>query len=165
MAFPIRPFSYLVESLGDLLLVHQDFEDFTTCKDFLIRGKPYVGHSTYNYFNVYKLDFASKVWERVESLHGRALFSAHHRSAMSLSTSDFPELEENSIYFTNELSEMHRFYILLGVVETKVFKSYYINSEGIVVKNIHHVLFWIVPDPWWGIAKQQLSSYCVSFHY
>lgn len=86
---------------------------------------------------------------RVESLHGQALFSVHHRSAMSLSTSDFSELEENSIYFTNEFSEMHRFYIVLGVVynmETQVLKSYY-KFRGNCGKK-YPPLFWIVPDPW-----------------
>jgi hypothetical protein len=62
---------------------------------------------------------------------------------MSLSTSDFLELEENSIYFTNEFSEMHGFYILLGEVynmETKVFKSYYKfrGNCGKMYPPVHH---------------------------
>lgn len=48
--------------------------------------------------STYKLNFTSKKWEKVECLNDRALCLGDKQSAMSISTRDFPEFEENSIY-------------------------------------------------------------------
>ncbi|PIA48291.1 hypothetical protein AQUCO_01400707v1 [Aquilegia coerulea] len=94
---------YLVESSGDLLQVvrYVEFEGFEDDEDDI-----YGWEIPPNYFtkrmHVFKLD--QKVtckWIPVDNLDGRILFLGDN-SSLSVSASDFPECEPNSIYFTDD---------------------------------------------------------------
>ncbi|XP_059432968.1 uncharacterized protein LOC132166203 [Corylus avellana] len=86
---PTRKFEYLVESLGDILLVARYL------------GPPTQPPSKTHRFDVFKLDFQQQTMERVECLGDRVLFVCMKHS-FSVSAQDFPELNPNSIYFTHD---------------------------------------------------------------
>jgi hypothetical protein len=87
-----RKFEYLVESLGDILLVVRYL------------GPPTRPPSKTQRFDVFKLDFQQQIMERVECLGDRVLFLCM-RHSFSVSAQDFPELNPNSIYFTHDDTE------------------------------------------------------------
>lgn len=126
----------LVESLGELLYV----------KKLTITRRVESLH-----FYVYKLNFTSKKWEKVECLHDRALCLGDKQSAMSISTRDFPEFEENSIYSASGF-ELPDDYCEVYNLEKKAFKSYYksrVNRKILYYKRkiFRPPVFWIVPNP------------------
>ncbi|KAE8098381.1 hypothetical protein FH972_016450 [Carpinus fangiana] len=86
-----RTFKYLVESLGDILLVVKYL------------GPPTRPPSKTQGFDVFKLDFQQQTMERVECLGDRVLFLCNY--SFSVSAQDFPELNPNSIYFTHDDEE------------------------------------------------------------
>ncbi|XP_059646086.1 F-box protein SKIP23-like [Cornus florida] len=81
---------YLVESLGDLLLICR--YETRSITDFCPQTVS---------FQVYKFDFGVKEWMELDDLGDRALFVGDHFS-VSLSASDFPNCKSNSIYFTHD---------------------------------------------------------------
>ncbi|XP_061999115.1 putative F-box protein At4g17565 [Rosa rugosa] len=97
--------NYLVESLGEILLVRR----FIVTKIFYHKALPDVirPYRT-SHFYIYRQKSTSLgfEWEKVESLHNRAVFLGGNHS-MSLSSRNFPECEENSIYFTDHRWEMN----------------------------------------------------------
>ncbi|KAL6294272.1 hypothetical protein ACE6H2_002414 [Prunus campanulata] len=105
---------WLVESMGDLLLVGQ--ERFVNDSGGAVE------------FYIYKLNIAAKTWEKVEYLCDCALFLARNQLAMSLSTQELPGLKENSIY-EGKLQKGcdDNFDIHVGVynLETKLVEPYY----------------------------------------
>ncbi|TQE09258.1 hypothetical protein C1H46_005193 [Malus baccata] len=133
----------LVESMGEILLVEHGPLLYPSWDEISVP------------FYVYKLNFDAKRWEKVDSLGDRAIFLVENLSAMSLSTHKLPELEENSIYFTAEVSDSVRderscdfFEFHLGVynLETKVVKSLY--KSGLPGnRNDNSEPVWIVPNP------------------
>ncbi|CAN6726945.1 unnamed protein product [Malus baccata var. baccata] len=133
----------LVESMGEILLVEHGPLLYPSWDEISVP------------FYVYKLNFDAKRWEKVDSLGDRAIFLVENLSAMSLSTHKLPELEENSIYFTAEVSDSVRderscdfFEFHLGVynLETKVVKSLY--KSGLAGnRNDNSEPVWIVPNP------------------
>ncbi|KAL6193117.1 hypothetical protein ACLB2K_034201 [Fragaria x ananassa] len=106
-----------VDSWGELyLLVNPDF----TSKKW-IRGASFF----------FKLNLTSKEWEKVEKLNDQAIFYNHNYNqpsvAMLLSTRNLPQLEENSIYYTQLLNCAGKYSIMGGLLyslETKVSKKY-----------------------------------------
>ncbi|KAE7998734.1 hypothetical protein FH972_003245 [Carpinus fangiana] len=86
-----RTLKYLVESLGDILLVVRYL------------GPPTRPPSKTQGFDVFKLDFRQQTMERVECLGDRVLFLCKY--SFSVSAQDFPELNPNSIYFTHDDEE------------------------------------------------------------
>ncbi|XP_059654768.1 uncharacterized protein LOC132301543 [Cornus florida] len=103
-----RCLTFLVESSGDLLFVVRfsdieigdevDEDDDLEEKDWVNEDYIPPFYPSVN-FDVYKLNFDQNKWERVDCISDRALFVGRNHS-FSLSTSDYPELRENSIYFT-----------------------------------------------------------------
>uniref|UniRef100_A0A5B7A288 F-box domain-containing protein n=1 Tax=Davidia involucrata TaxID=16924 RepID=A0A5B7A288_DAVIN len=81
---------YLVESLGDLLLLFR-------CATRSVRDFSMETIS----FEVYKFDFSTKEWMKLDDLGDRALFVGDNCS-MSLSTSQVLNCKSNSIYFTDD---------------------------------------------------------------
>lgn len=81
---------YLVESLGEILILRP-----------LKAQNRHHKCGTYTFgINVYKLDFGEKKWVQIQTLAGRAiLLDIATGCATSLSVQDFPEIEENSVYF------------------------------------------------------------------
>lgn len=117
------------------------------------------------HFHIYKLNFTTKDWEEVDCLPGRALYlSDRGQPAMSLSTSNFPDLDDNSIYFTynrnrydptfdflpNMIRESDRDagvtddlgLVVYNNLENRTIKSYY---KSRVNWSTTHDLFWIAP--------------------
>nr|XP_011465654.1 PREDICTED: uncharacterized protein LOC101307698 [Fragaria vesca subsp. vesca] len=80
--------SYLVESLGEILLV---------VRTISLRYSPYRTVS----FRVYKVNVTKSKLEKVECLDDRVLFVGGNQS-VSLSTRDFSALELNSVCFTDD---------------------------------------------------------------
>ncbi|XP_061993326.1 putative F-box protein At4g22660 [Rosa rugosa] len=93
-------------------------------------------------FHIYKLNFTSKEWEKVECLNDQAIFCNHSDGVMLLSTRNLPEFEENSIYFTewrkDEVSG------LLFSLESQVTKEY----SNFRWMGVAQPYVWIVPNPW-----------------
>lgn len=132
---------YLVESQGELLFVEKLMN-------------PIFGQF---YYDVHKLNFSAcnKVeCLKVERLQERYLvLSAYEPAAStSLSTLDFPELEANSIYVTQEESTLlqgnHQLYSKVEAynLENKGFKTIF-TSEVYRRGTLHSPLLWIVPNP------------------
>ncbi|CAL5347518.1 unnamed protein product [Camellia sinensis] len=96
---------YLVESLGELLLVIRYIGEFVGYDGEVVGEADFDDGLIYPYmtkfFHVYKLDFKKKKWEKMGSLRDRMLFLGGNQS-ISLSTQNFSEYEENSIYFTDD---------------------------------------------------------------
>ncbi|KAL6193324.1 hypothetical protein ACLB2K_034408 [Fragaria x ananassa] len=80
--------SYLVESLGEILLV---------VRTISLRYSPYRTVS----FRVYNVNVTKSKLEKVECLDDRVLFVGGNQS-VSLSTRDFSALERNSVYFADD---------------------------------------------------------------
>ncbi|XP_038718548.1 F-box protein SKIP23-like [Tripterygium wilfordii] len=82
---------YLVESMGDLLMVVRvmDWDDDYNC-----------GYET-SYFDVHKFNFKTKEWTELENLGDMALFVGDSYS-MSLSSTEVAGCVGNRIYFTDD---------------------------------------------------------------
>ncbi|KAJ4980829.1 hypothetical protein NE237_031666 [Protea cynaroides] len=78
---------YLVESLGELLLVLRHFND--TVPNKTVR------------FEVCKLDERKREWIQMKSIGDRILFLGYGCST-SIAAQDFPECKRNSIYFNDD---------------------------------------------------------------
>ncbi|XP_041023182.1 putative F-box protein At1g65770 [Juglans microcarpa x Juglans regia] len=113
MNFPRNKFftqSYLVESLGGLLLVDRIVGYFVNSEgiavdeyDLLIHEdtQPLVCPYRTKLFNVYELDHKQETWKKVESLGDRVIFVGGNYS-MSLSIHDLEGCESNTIYFSDD---------------------------------------------------------------
>ncbi|BFG14247.1 hypothetical protein CerSpe_005210 [Prunus speciosa] len=149
--------TYLVESLGEILFVGRIIENFVKHEDIGEGDLPQESDNICPYrtlhFYILKLNITANKWEKVESpLRNRALFLGGNQS-MSVSTRDFPELEENSIYFTDDRWEEINYVEDYGGHDVGVY-----NIGNKIVKTL--VLdqfnkwrvdpppFWIVPNPW-----------------
>ncbi|XP_061993300.1 F-box protein At2g05970-like [Rosa rugosa] len=138
--------SYLVESLDEILLV---------VRIVVIHGL-YKTHS----FRVFKVNVKNSQLEKVECLHDRVLFLGGNQS-LSLSTRDFPALQDSSVYFTDDRWSMMNFnYYYLGEGEKDSHNNYgghdvgvYSLEDGVVklfdqIDNrqiIYPPPFWILP--------------------
>ncbi|XP_010025826.2 F-box protein SKIP23 [Eucalyptus grandis] len=102
--------AYLVEAASELLLlvrftgyfvnrhgVPVEEDDFLTEEDMDTSVRP----SRTLYFHVYVLDMNSEEWVWLDSIGNRAIFVGRSHSR-SVSARDFPELETNSVYFTDD---------------------------------------------------------------
>ncbi|KAB2625576.1 F-box protein [Pyrus ussuriensis x Pyrus communis] len=153
--------TYLVESLGEILSVGRVIGNFVNHEGTAILEGDL---DEYGYFCPYrtlqfyvlKLNFTANKWEKVESLRGQALFLGGNQS-MSLSTPDFLECEENSIYFTDDRWDEINFDA--GSVDDNRYGGHDVGIYNIgnkVVKPIYQFEkwrvdpppFWIVPNPW-----------------
>ncbi|XP_059668962.1 uncharacterized protein LOC132314064 [Cornus florida] len=150
---------HLVESSGDLLLVIRFFilESVSEEDQFEdLYDKP-MFHRTLR-LDVHKLNFDLNKWEPVACLNDRALFVGYNHS-FSLSTRDYPELSENSIYFT-EYSEEEGIYPNTGH-DNGVFHledksiTYYCTHDWKLIE-LHS--FW-VPSPVWVCVAQNSASW------
>ncbi|KAL5542549.1 hypothetical protein UlMin_010259 [Ulmus minor] len=101
-------------------------------------------------FVVHEFDLTTNKSKKIESLEGQALFVGGSDS-MLISTLDFPEYKENSIYFTDDnWIGMEGDYMYGGHdngvynLGTKVVKSCY----GFDDERIDPPPFWTVPSPW-----------------
>ncbi|KAM1543275.1 hypothetical protein ACFX15_012465 [Malus domestica] len=153
--------TYLVESLGEILSVGRVIGNFVNhegtaiCEGDLDEYGCFCPYRTLQFY-VLKLNFTANKWEKVESLRDRALFLGGNQS-MSVSVHDFPECEENSIYFTDDRWDE----ITLDVGRDHDY-DYGGHDVGVyniankVVKPIYEFRkwrvepppFWIVPNPW-----------------
>lgn len=117
----------LVKSLlGEILFVEIVFSLEPT---FLIIG-----------FNVSKLNLNERRWMPLQSLPDQAILADDYK-AVSVSTRDFPEFEENSIYFEDD-NDLR----VYNLKENKVVKSY--SCERWMTDYEHSL--WVVPtlSPW-----------------
>ncbi|XP_047329684.1 F-box protein SKIP23-like [Impatiens glandulifera] len=90
---------YLVESSGELLLV-------TRYLDYLFIDNQFGMEFKTVEFKVHKLDISGPPkWDRVESLGNLMLFLGEN-SSMAFSASDFHGCKGNSIYFTDDYSDL-----------------------------------------------------------
>ncbi|KAF3457467.1 hypothetical protein FNV43_RR02125 [Rhamnella rubrinervis] len=98
---------FMVESslLGDILIVERDF---LLEPIFFIIG-----------FKVYKLNLSEGRWMPLQGLSDEAILVGH-ANAVLISTRDFPEFEENSIYYGGEGCDLR----VYNLKENKVIKSY-----------------------------------------
>ncbi|XP_050133142.1 putative F-box protein At5g55150 [Malus sylvestris] len=153
--------TYLVESLGEILSVGRVIGNFVNHEGTAVLEGDL---DEYGYFCPYrtlqfyvlKLNFTANKWEKIESLRGRALFLGGNQS-MSVSTPDFLECEENSIYFTDDRWDEINFNA--GSVDDNGYGGHDVGIYNIgnkVVKPIYQFEkwrvdpppFWIVPNPW-----------------
>ncbi|KAH7521845.1 hypothetical protein FEM48_Zijuj07G0075200 [Ziziphus jujuba var. spinosa] len=84
-----RCYRNIVESMGELFFVYL----FTFCNS----STSTRGHE----IRIYKFNPGENTWEQQENLCGRSLFIANHQ-IMAVCARDFPECEENSVYFADE---------------------------------------------------------------
>ncbi|KAI5348203.1 hypothetical protein L3X38_001090 [Prunus dulcis] len=138
--------NYLVESLGEILYVGRVIGNFVNHKGIVIgqtdlpEGFAVICPYRTLRFCILKLNITAKKWEKVESsLRNRALFLGGNQS-MSVSTRDFPELEENSIYFTDGYGGHDNGVYNIG---NKVVKPF----DQLDKWKIDPPPFWIVPNP------------------
>ncbi|BFG36510.1 hypothetical protein CerSpe_227840 [Prunus speciosa] len=151
--------TYLVESLGEILFVGRVKGNFLDCQGRAVDPLSPGDEDCFPYrtmqFYIFKLNLSAKKWEKVECLPDRGLFLGGNQS-ISLSTIDFPEFEENSIYFTDdkwdEISfKFHGFANDYGGHDNGIY-----SIQDKVVKpfdqfgkwRIDPPPFWIVPNPW-----------------
>ncbi|KAH7573154.1 hypothetical protein JRO89_XS03G0079500 [Xanthoceras sorbifolium] len=101
---------YLVENLGDWLLVVRYIGEFVNGNNVVVREEdlltdedthPLVCPYRTLLFHFYKLDFDEKRWIEVESLGDSALFLGGSDS-ISVSSSSLSGYKKNSIYFTDD---------------------------------------------------------------
>ena len=114
---------YLVESMGELLIVKKVGSTMTRLDISKLE------------FRVSKVELSGNKCEKMESLDGRALFVGKNQS-MSVSTSDFPGCQENSIYFIED-------YIRVYNLKTEVVKYLYVHDYCVTDQSS----FWIIPNP------------------
>ncbi|XP_042516529.1 F-box protein At2g26160-like [Macadamia integrifolia] len=130
---------YLAESSGDLLQVLLWFRE----RD----GKRNVYTSAS--CGIYRLDLSTKTWIEVESLGDSVLFLGRN-SAISLSTRNFPECRENSIYFAEHFwkgwleddPNVDQQNLGFFSLEERRFVKYYYYA----LKRIKPPLIWVVPN-------------------
>ncbi|PIA42647.1 hypothetical protein AQUCO_02000235v1 [Aquilegia coerulea] len=98
----IKPWEmfYLVGMSGDLHLVVRLFDTDEDAPEGIYRCKA-------EYFEVYKLDFHSKKWIELSDLGDYALFVGTNTS-FAISTSGYPGLKRNSVYFTDDTMECYK---------------------------------------------------------
>ncbi|RVX12588.1 putative F-box protein [Vitis vinifera] len=131
---------YLVESCGELLQVSR-FLHYDDDRDEM---------SPYNtiIFEVFKLDFNTRTWIKVENLGDNSLFLGHS-GTFSISTQDLLEFKKNCIYFLDDyltayyLSEFPQGCTDMGVfnLETRMVEP------GFPTTQVWRTpLFWIIPD-------------------
>ncbi|XP_030533868.1 F-box protein SKIP23-like [Rhodamnia argentea] len=105
--------SYLVEAGGEILLLVRFAGYFVNGdgvpveEDYLLTEEdthPLVCPYRTLYFHVYMLDMNTEEWMGLDSIGHRAVFVGGSQSA-SVSARDFPELEANSVYFTDDYWE------------------------------------------------------------
>ncbi|KAL5547867.1 hypothetical protein UlMin_003098 [Ulmus minor] len=124
--------AYLIESMGELLVVLR-----------IVYYK--LNHTKTVNFHVIKLDFKGEKWEKVENLQGRALLVGC--PSISVSIKEFPEFEDNSIYFLDDnynLSIGDMGVYNMGNKSIKPFDELDKLQETTSPKPS----FWIVPNPW-----------------
>ncbi|KAF9588788.1 hypothetical protein IFM89_015515 [Coptis chinensis] len=90
---------YLIEMFGDLHLVAREL---TGDEDEPV----YDFHYDTTFFDVYKFDFTTRSWIEVNYLDDQALFVGTN-AYFAISTSDYPELNGGSIYFTDDNFECY----------------------------------------------------------
>lgn len=102
--------SYLVESQGNLLLVFRIIGEFVKEDGEVVNEGALLDDEEYSHlvlpyktknFYVYKLDYGSKKWEKIDSLEDRILFVGLNES-MSLSALSNQGCQGNSVYFTDD---------------------------------------------------------------
>ncbi|KAL6350942.1 hypothetical protein AAG906_031528 [Vitis piasezkii] len=131
---------YLVESCGELLQVSR-FLHYDDDRDEM---------SPYNtiIFEVFKLDFNTRTWIKVESLGDNSLFLGHS-GTFSISTQDLLEFKKNCIYFLDDyltayyLSEFPQGCTDMGVfnLETRMVEPAFPTTQV-----WRTPLLWIIPD-------------------
>ncbi|KAI4346035.1 hypothetical protein L6164_013118 [Bauhinia variegata] len=154
---------YLVESLGELLLVKRFIEDFVNPDGEVLKRddnvKVEVSKDSYSldfpyrtkHFSLYKLDMEYRVgrekvlWRKIESLNDQVLFLGRNESA-SVSAQAFPQCEANSIYFTDDgCNEMYE-NDLYGGHDVGVFSVQDRSITPLIpYKMIYPPPFWVVP--------------------
>ncbi|KAG2663504.1 hypothetical protein I3760_16G032700 [Carya illinoinensis] len=111
--FPRNKFftqSYLVESMGGLLLVDRIVGYFVNSEGIAVDEydllspddtHPLVCPYRTKVFNIYKLDHKQETWKKVESLGDRVIFVGGNYS-ISFSIHDLEGCESNAIYFSDD---------------------------------------------------------------
>ncbi|KAF3456766.1 hypothetical protein FNV43_RR01420 [Rhamnella rubrinervis] len=118
---------YLVESLGELLIVK---------RILLHRSASLLGTNRTIGFVICRLDLETEQGLVIlQTLPDRALFVGD-KEATSISTRDFPELQENSVYFKDDS---------LGIYSLKEDKASTIGNLKDELKE--RFAYWIVPNP------------------
>lgn len=123
--------------LGELLLVSRLLVEYTGSD---------ARYSTVQ-FLVFRLDYSMKKWLSLKTLSGRALFLTRNQS-ISMSTKDFPECEEDSIYYLDDLLENRNRGSDIGVYNLKEnrFKRGELFNLSIDMLPPNPWLFWFVPS-------------------
>ncbi|KAM7488409.1 hypothetical protein LguiB_025893 [Lonicera macranthoides] len=145
---------YLVESLGDILLVTRYVGEFVKDgvpifeADLLSDddNHPLVCPYQTLDFKVKKLDFKHKEWLEVRSLGDRALFLGGNH-AVSLSAKEHRECKENSIYFTDNYWDRMDEDYLYGGHDMGVFSL----EDGSVTRFFEIDDMKITPPPFWVV--------------
>ncbi|KAF5183234.1 hypothetical protein FRX31_027181 [Thalictrum thalictroides] len=97
---------YLVEWMGELLIVLKFVQDFgKTTTEEEREGKQIPLYKTEK-FKLYKLDFANKKWEEVNSLGEYCMFLGYNTSVSILANAH--SLKKNCIYFTYNFTHGYR---------------------------------------------------------
>ncbi|PIA56590.1 hypothetical protein AQUCO_00700734v1 [Aquilegia coerulea] len=97
---------YLVEWMGELLLVIKFVEDLRKTKTEEDRRRKILPFYKTEKFELYKLDFANKKWEEVNNLEEYCLFLGDNTS-VSIFANDY-SLKKNCIYFTDDFTHGYR---------------------------------------------------------
>ncbi|XP_010242020.1 PREDICTED: F-box protein SKIP23-like [Nelumbo nucifera] len=131
---------YLVESLGDLILVLR-----IDCEWQKVDGSLLQPYKTVE-FQGYKLDRMNRRWMKIKSIGDQMLFLSDNCS-MSLSSRYFPECSRgDSIYFNDDYSQRY-FHNTFGCRDTVVFdladKSFYKGPPF-----CSNTIIWVTPQPW-----------------
>ncbi|PIA45854.1 hypothetical protein AQUCO_01600237v1 [Aquilegia coerulea] len=91
---------YLVELMGELhMVVKYQYWDSELPES--PSSRPFKNWHMY-FFRVYRLDLCTRKWKEVFTLGDYALFVGHNTS-FSLLVSDYPEYQNSSIFFTDDL--------------------------------------------------------------
>ncbi|KAK9725882.1 hypothetical protein RND81_05G175400 [Saponaria officinalis] len=91
---------YLVESFGNLFMVHRDKTDIWVPDSKIDKD---IGYETVG-FEVFELNSETKQWEEVEDLGNVALFLGDNHS-MSVNALECRNCKPNCIYFTDDYAE------------------------------------------------------------
>ncbi|KAH7521886.1 hypothetical protein FEM48_Zijuj07G0079500 [Ziziphus jujuba var. spinosa] len=122
---------HLVESMGEVLFV---LELMGEIDDFWSIGT--IG------FAIYKMDSCGNRWLKVENLSDRAIFVDRNECVL-ISTKDFPQVRENSIYFRNYLNGGRKNIGVYNLIEKKIVGKADHHYIHIILSSIC-----IVPNPW-----------------
>jgi hypothetical protein len=135
---------YLVESLGDLLWVRRliaNNMDADGIFNFSYEAEIFPDQTVK--FDIYKLDFSRNTWEFAKCIGDRALFLGTNQS-LSLSTRDFPDLQANRIYFTDDSFTIHKKYPTYGGHDFG-----HCDLGGLAVYSLRFRGIKILPPPFW----------------